>query len=134
MLMQTEKTAKFMKWVIVAIQALFLISLFSFAVLQFTQPVYADVLSERIGELEKADDETDLINGIIGIALPVGVLALIGLSIYAGYIMITSQGNPEKLNEAREVITNAIIGFALIALSVSILLLLQNVLGLEDLL
>ena len=130
MLLQIEKTSKIAKWFVVVVQALLLIALFSFAVLQFSQPVYADVLSDRIGELEEADDETDLINGIIRIALPVGVLALVGLSVYAGYLMITSQGNPEKLNEAREVITNAIIGFALIALSVSILLLIQNVLDL----
>ena len=41
---------------------------------------------------------------------------------------MTSKGNPDKLNEAREQIANAVIGFVFIILSVAILILLSNIL------
>jgi cell division protein FtsX len=46
-------------------------------------------------------------------------------------MMMTSQGNPDKLQEAKQVITNAIIGFVVILLCVAILLLISNTLGLN---
>lgn len=98
----------------------------------FTNKVYADALSGQISsqitDISNAKDIPGLVNALINLAIPLGVLAAIGLMIYAGYTMITSQGNPEKLTEAREIATNAIIGFAVIALSVAILLLIQNTL------
>jgi hypothetical protein len=52
------------------------------------------------------------------------------LVIIAGYKMVSSQGNPDKLKEAKEMITNAIIGLVFILLSVSILGLVSNVFNL----
>jgi len=74
---------------------------------------------------------TDVVQKVLNIAIPVSILACIALLSYAGYIMITSQGNPEKLNEAKEVVTNALTGFAIILLSVVILLLIGDVLSLN---
>jgi hypothetical protein len=47
--------------------------------------------------------------------------------------MISSQGNPEKLKDAKEMITNAIIGLVFILLSTAILALLSSLfdLGIE---
>ncbi len=90
----------------------------------------ADVLSDRLGDIQKATNEKDLISSILQVAVPVAIMALVGLSAYAGFLMITSQGNPEKINEAREIITNALMGFGLIVLSVAILLIIQSVLKL----
>lgn len=92
--------------------------------------VYADALSDRLTDVTSSTDETSFIQSVVRLSVPVAVFALVGISVYSGYIMLTSQGNPEKLNEARDVITNGVIGFALIALSVAILLLIQNVLKL----
>lgn len=98
-----------------------------------TKLVYADALGDivagQINNVAQQQDLTGLVNSIVSLSIPLGVLVAIGLMAYAGYIMIVSQGNPEKLGEAREVATNAIIGFALIALSVAILLLIQNTLN-----
>lgn len=96
-------------------------------------PVSADALSGAISgsvtNVANAQDIPSLVNALVQVSIPVGVLSAIGLFAYAGFNMITSQGDPEKLQEAREVVTNAVIGFALIALSVAILLLIRNTLN-----
>lgn len=98
-----------------------------------SKKVHADALGEivssQISQVSNQQDLTGLVNSLVQLAVPLGVLAAVGLMAYAGYVMITSQGNPEKLGDAREIATNAIIGFALIALSVAILLLIQNTLN-----
>jgi hypothetical protein len=55
------------------------------------------------------------------------LLLLLG---YGGFLMTTSQGNPEKLNEAKEVITNALIGFVVIVSAGAILIVANNILNL----
>lgn len=72
----------------------------------------------------------DLASNIISIALPLAGLATVVLLIVAGYKMISSQGNPDKLKDAKEMITNAIIGLVFILLSVSILALVSSVFNL----
>ncbi len=102
-----------------------------------TKAVYADALGDIVaGQLTNVSSQNNLtgaVNALVSLSIPLGVLSAIGLMSYAGFVMITSQGNPEKLGEAREVVTNAIIGFALIALSVAILLLIQNTLNIPGL-
>lgn len=101
-------------------------------------PIKAQI-GEQIGnELEDVVNSTpsgsgteaiaDFVGSILDVAIPVSVFACVVLLSYAGYIMITSQGNPEKLTEAKEVITNALTGFAIILLSVVILVLINNAL------
>lgn len=48
-------------------------------------------------------------------------IAAFGWIIYAGYIMLTSRGDQEKLGQAREIITAAVTGLTFIVLSVAIL-------------
>lgn len=106
-------------------------ALLSLVVIPFSylSPVYADVLSDRLGDVTSSTNESDLISSILGVAIPVAIMALVGLSAYAGFLMLTSQGNPEKLSEAREVISNALTGFGLIVLSIALLLIIQSVLN-----
>lgn len=47
-----------------------------------------------------------IINGIIFIATPVIVLMVI----YAGFLFVWAQGNPERLNDAKNAITYALLG------------------------
>jgi hypothetical protein len=72
----------------------------------------------------------NMVNEILTIVIPVGVIAAMILLGVAGYTMITSQGNPDKINEAREIVTNAIIGLVIILMAVSILWLIKNSLNL----
>jgi hypothetical protein len=96
---------------------------------------YASLGSTLNTELAKIQDSgaTDktVVQMIINIATPVAVIAVVLLLVYGGFMMMTSQGNPDKLQEAKQVITNAIIGFVVILLCVGILLLISNTLGLN---
>ena len=100
--------------------------------------IYADSLSNQLSQDINSDGGIfsqggtigDITNGIVRIALPLAGTAAVILLIIAGYKMITSQGNPDKLKDAKEMITNAIIGLVFILLSVSILALISNVFNL----
>jgi magnesium-transporting ATPase (P-type) len=110
----------------------------------FVQKAYAQSLGGKIGGQigvleedatkdpeERIDSVDKLVEVIVDIAVPVAILCLVVLVVYAGYMLISSQGNPDKLREGKEVLTNAIIGFFIVVLSVVILLLLSNTLGLN---
>ncbi len=101
----------------------------------FIQRVYAQRLEDGIGGIvdnpETIRNEEDLVDRIIGIALPLSIIAAFILLSYGGYLMVSSQGNPEKLQEAKSLITNAIIGLVVILGSVGILVLLSDTLGLN---
>lgn len=91
-----------------------------------------NTLSDRLGNLEggSINDTEGLINAVVDIAVPLAVICVVVLVIYSGYLLMSSQGNPDKLKEGKDILTNAIIGFLVILLSVAILLLLSNSLGL----
>ncbi len=74
----------------------------------------------------------DLVNRIVNISVYLGLVGLLGLFIAVALKMITSQGNPEKLNEARDIIVNAIIGFLMIAMASTILWILANLINIGD--
>lgn len=109
------------------------LTMFSGILLLHPDQVLAQSLGDRIQNIQQAEDPNDFLSELIGLAITVAAMSLIGLGIFAGYIMITSQGNPEKINEAREILTNALIGFALITLSVAVLLIIGEVLGISAL-
>ena len=103
----------------------------------FVSRVYAASLGERLeGGLEKIEsgeieNEEGLVEAIISFAIPLAVICVVILVVYAGYILMSSQGNPDKLKEGKEILTNAIIGFFVILLSVAILLVISNTLNLQ---
>ena len=75
-----------------------------------------------------------VVNKFVSIGVGVGGVAAIGLMIYGGIMLLTSSGEPEKLMEGREILTNAIMGLALIVLSVFVLEFLGfNVLNISEL-
>lgn len=95
--------------------------------------VYAQSLGSTITDsLKDTSTSTvdDMIGRVVKIAVPVAVISAFILLSYGGYLLISSQGNPDKLQEAKSVITNAIIGLLVIVLSVAILLIISNTLNL----
>jgi len=96
--------------------------------------IYASQITEEIGKLIKGIEdsgpgETDvesIMQTVINIALPLSILAAGILLAFAAYKMITSQGNPDKLKDAREQIGNAITGLVFILVSAALLLLIGN--------
>ncbi|MDD3474843.1 MAG: hypothetical protein PHP08_03015 [Candidatus Dojkabacteria bacterium] len=80
------------------------------------------------GDVTGIDGVVDVVTKI---ALPLAGTAAVILLIIAGYKMITSRGNPDKLTDAKEMATNAIIGLVFILLSVAILGLISSVFNLD---
>jgi len=97
------------------------------------QRAYAQSIGASLEEGLNVDADTDmegLIDRIVQIAVPVAVISAFVLLSYGGYLLISSQGNPDKLQEARSIITNAIIGLLVVVLSVAILLIINGTFGL----
>lgn len=75
----------------------------------------------------------DLISKILPIAIALGGFLTVIFIIISGIQFITSSGNPEAANAARNRLTFAIIGFVVLALSFLIVQFINNVfLGSED--
>ncbi len=95
----------------------------------------ATSLEQAIKDLqESSNNGTDLggfINLFLKIAIPLSGLCVFLLISMAAYKLITSKGNPDKLQEARDQITNAVIGFLFVLLSVAILALLSDILKID---
>ncbi len=81
------------------------------------------------GQGEGEEAMAGFIQGFLNFAVPLGVFTALVLVGYAAFIMVTSAGDQEKLKEAREVATNAIIGAVMIALGVIVLSVLDRALG-----
>lgn len=66
-------------------------------------------------------DLCQFISKFASIAAGIAGVAAVGLLAYGGFTLLTSTGEPEKLMAGREIITNALMGLALIILSVFVL-------------
>lgn len=63
----------------------------------------------------------DFLKAFRGILVPLGIILGVLFIIICGYKFMTSQGQPDKLRDAKECLTSAIIGLLVVAMSVSIL-------------
>lgn len=98
--------------------------------------VYADSLGERFGNAMKPTETVDpdnpvgpYIDKIVKIAAPIAVISCFILLVYGGYLLSASSGNPDKIQEAKSIMTNAVIGLLVVLLSVVILLIISNTIG-----
>lgn len=99
-----------------------------------TEKIYAQSLNDALQGLNdaaQADSVGGFMDSVISIAIPLAGISVLVLLVFAAYQLMTSGGNPDKLKEGREVITNAIIGFLFVLMSVAILLLLSNLFGID---
>lgn len=65
-------------------------------------------------DLGQANNVADYVNLIMKWVMPiVGGLAVLML-IYAGYLYMTSQGNPDSLNRAKDIIVGVVVGIILL--------------------
>lgn len=57
----------------------------------------------------------DIVAGVINVALSfLGIIAT-GIILYGGFVWMTSQGNPDKIDKAKRIIVNGVIGLVIIA-------------------
>ncbi len=105
----------------------------------FYEGAYAQRLEDRLSDVMRSGGGEgdgafeDFVQAFVNFAVPLGIFCAFVLLAYAAFVMITSAGNPEKLSEAREVATNAVIGALMIALGVIILSILEDQLGVTTL-
>ena len=90
-----------------------------------------EFISSRPTTTEPTIAISEFVNNILKVAIPAGVICAIILLAYAGITIMLSKGDPDKLKESKEIITNAITGFAIIMLSIVILVIINKVLGLN---
>ncbi len=97
--------------------------------------IYASSLSDILNNLQTQTEDSNglgsFMEAIINFAIPLSAVSVFVLLSFAAYKLMTSQGNPDKLQDAKEQISNAIIGFIFIILSVAILALLSNILNID---
>jgi hypothetical protein len=97
--------------------------------------IYASSLSETlssgVSNISGSDTVSSFTTSLLSFAIPLAVFSVFILLAFAAFQLMTSQGNPDKLKEGKEVITNAIIGFVFILLSVAILMLISNIFGIK---
>ncbi len=68
----------------------------------------------------------DIIVGVIQVILGFLALLAVVLVMYAGFVMMTSQGDPKKIDTAKNILKNAIIGLLIVLSSWGIVLFLIN--------
>ena len=97
--------------------------------------IYASSLSDILNNLQTQTEDSNglgsFMEAIINFAIPLSAVSVFVLLSFAAYKLMTSQGNPDKLQDAKEQISNAIIGFIFIILSVAILALLSIILNID---
>lgn len=121
----TRFTLKLVKWYTDRIMKKVITTL-SFLISAFvTTPVYATVIDTSkcidtaVGCIN--GNANDLFKYLFGFGTGIaGGIAFL-LIIYGGFTMVTSAGNPEKLNEGKELVGSAIAGLLLIIFSVFLL-------------
>lgn len=74
-----------------------------------------DGLTGNFGSFE------DFLKAMQAILVPLGIVLAVFFILICGYKFMTSQGQPDKLRDAKDCLTSAIIGLLVVAMSVSIL-------------
>ncbi|MEJ0021718.1 MAG: pilin [Candidatus Doudnabacteria bacterium] len=104
-----------------AIVLTFVFALAPLALAQYTIP-------NSTGGLPNNSNFTSIILQVINVALAVAGLIAVLFLIIGGFRYITSAGNEETAEQARKIITNAIIGIVVIILSFVIVRVISNAL------
>jgi hypothetical protein len=129
--LQSSKYMKSIKTLILS----FLISLpllgANFALATVTAPL--DGLKETGGQIPAYNSQTgdtrtaresvlDKIGGIVGLILSFLGVIFLGLTVFAGFLWMTAQGNNAKVERAKDLLINAVIGLIIIVAAYSITL------------
>ena len=125
-----------MKKIFLVISTCFLISL-SFPKTIFAQSdlwcVENKTLNTAIGCIPVLDTKEAFLSFVLKWAVGIGGGIAFLLIIYAGFMIMTSAGNPERLKAGQELLTSAISGLILLIFSVVILKIIGvDILGLDN--
>ena len=76
-------------------------------------------------------DIPSIVNWASGAILPIATIVLVGIIICAGFLKLTSMGNPDKEKQSMQTLTSGIVGFALILSSALIIGILGALFGIK---
>lgn len=93
----------------------------------FIGGVFADTITNPLGN--QFDSIGAIIDKFIQVLFPIIGFVLFVMVVYGGITWLTSGGSPEKVKHAQGIITAAVIGFVIIALSAFIVNFINGVLG-----
>ncbi len=107
--------------------ALFVIAVFLFSFIFIAPELVSAAETDTFG-LEQFGEQTALGAGdirvivarIIRAALSLLGIIAVGLIMYAGFTIMTSEGNEQKIDQGKKILTNAVIGLAIIMSSLAI--------------
>lgn len=89
-------------------------------------------ISTAIGDIPT--DMVGFVDKAVSIGVGLGGVIAVAMLAYGAFTILTSTGEPEKLMNGREIITNSLMGLALIVLSVFVLEFLgMDILGINEL-
>jgi hypothetical protein len=80
------------------------------------------IAGDKGAKFGEAQDPRAVISGIISVFLGITGSLLTVYVVYGGYMVLTSAGNTEKIDEGRNIIRNAAIGMGLVLMSYGIVL------------
>lgn len=114
-----------MKWQFKKILILFLAAVATGALLFFVKFSYAAELNLGLSQVEQVidlptSDVRVVIAKIINVALGFLGIAVVLLILYGGFVWMTAGGDEKKIETAKKIITNAVIGLIIIVLSFAI--------------
>jgi hypothetical protein len=101
-----------------------------------TYPVYAQGLTNvnqnfTIPNPTRYSSLEDIINAATSLIRPVFILTFGAMVLYGGWVRLTSQGNPEKVQSSSQIIVAAIIGFAIAVFAPTIVDFAGRLLGIQ---
>lgn len=83
------------------------------------------------GNISEYDSLEEVVLSVLSIIPAVVALAFVAMIMYAGWVYLTSQGEPDKISKAKQTIVAAIIGFIIIVLAPSIVRLIASIAGVD---
>lgn len=87
---------------------------------------HAQIVTDNPATLDQL--ETVFAN-VVGVIVPFGAIVLFVMLLYGGIRYITSGASPQNVEQARKIITYAILGVVLLAMAFLILVIIQAVTG-----
>lgn len=102
----------------------------SLALLGLKAPVSAQV-NFRIPNPSRFESLEDIINALASLIRPIFLITFGAMLLVGAFLLLTSQGDEEKIANSKKTITAAIIGFSIAVLAPTIAGLVVNLLGVE---
>ncbi len=93
--------------------------------------VSAQNLSYKIPNPSRYDSLEDIIAAAGSLIRPLFLLTFAAMLLFGAFLMLTSQGNEEKLQNSRKTMVAAVVGFIIAALAPTLVNIVTNFLGVE---